>query len=126
MPKPVDFPGSKDANGQSIDVSIDPGWTQICPGHTAPEVDFIAHLSPPPAVYGVGPADRLHLVVVDTTSYGPATVLIEVYGPSDDDGFSAAVNLASGVMDTFVFGCGVGAGYGPCGGYPASTSAPTP
>jgi hypothetical protein len=126
-PAPVDFSGDKDANGQSVDLSMDPGWTQTCPGRTAPEVMFIAHTSQPPAVYGVRPADRLHLVVVDTmSSYGTATVLIEVYGPSAGTGFSAAVDLASSVMNTFVFGCGPGAGYGPCSGYPVATLAPTP
>jgi hypothetical protein len=125
-PAPADFPGGKDINGQSMDISMDPAWTQKCPGHTGPEVMFIAHTSQPPAVYGVGPADKLHLVVLDTVSYGSATVLIEVYGPSDEAGFSAAVDLAHGVMDTFVFGCGPSAGYGPCGGYPASTQTPTP
>jgi hypothetical protein len=125
-PSPANFPGDRDKNGQSMNISMDPAWTQTCPGRTGPEVMFIAHTSQPSAVYGVGPADRLHLVVLDTVSYGPATVLTEVYGPSDEAGFSAAVDLARGVMDTFVFGCGPGAGYGPCSGYPASTSTPTP
>jgi hypothetical protein len=125
-PAPADFPGGIDENGQSIDISMDPGWTQTCPGHSDPEVMFMAHTSQPPAVYGVGPAERLHLVVLDTVSYGSATVLIEVYGPSDEAGFSAAVDLARGVMDTFVFGCGPSAGYGPCGGYPAFAPTPTP
>jgi hypothetical protein len=124
-PAPADFPGNRDENGQSMDISMDPAWTQTCPGRTGPEVMFIAHPSQPPAVYGIGPAEKLHLVVLDTTSYGAATVLIEVYGPSDEAGFAAAVDLARGVMDTFVFGCGPGAGYGPCSGYPASTPAPT-
>lgn len=116
-PVVADFPGDVDQHGQSVDISMDPGWTQTCPGGTGPEVLFIAHTAPPPAVYGVGPTDKLHLVVLDTTSYGPATVMIEVYGPSNEAGFSAAVDLASSVMDSFVFGCGIGA-YGPCGGYP--------
>jgi hypothetical protein len=125
-PTPTNFPGGRDENGRSMDISMDPAWTQTCPGHTEPEVMFIAHPSQPPAVYGVGPANKLHLVVLDTSSYGAATVLIEVYGPSDEAGFSAAVDLARGVMDTFVFGCGPSTGYGPCGGYPASTLTPSP
>ena len=125
-PAPADFPGTGDQNGRSMDITMNPAWTQSCPGRTGPEVDFIAHPSQPPAVYGVGPTDRLHLVALDTAAYGPATVVIEVYGPSDEAGFSAAVGLARSVLDTFVFGCGPGAGYGPCSGYPAPTPTPTP
>ena len=125
-PAPADFPGNTDKNGRSMDISMDPAWTQTCPGGAGPEVMFIAHQAQPPAVYGVGPADKVRLVVLDTASYGQATVLIEVYGPSDDAGFSAAVDLASDVMDTFVFGCGPSTGYGPCGGYPAPTPTATP
>lgn len=117
-PAAVDFRGTRDEGTTSLDITMDPAWTQTCPGRTDPEVLFIAHTTPPLAAYGVGPADKLRLVVFDTASYGPHTVLIEVYGPLDNAGFSETVRITREVMDTFVFGCGPGAGYGPCGGYP--------
>ncbi|MFL5689810.1 MAG: hypothetical protein ACJ77I_12540 [Chloroflexota bacterium] len=125
-PVKADFPGRTEQNGQSIDIAIDPGWTQTCPGRSEPVVQFLAHPGTPASVYGVGSTGKVHLVVVDTTSYGPRTVVIEVYGPSDDTAFADVVDLARDVMDTFVFGCGPGTGYGPCSGYPQPSLAPVP
>jgi len=117
-PKAFDFPGNRDESPLALDITMDPAWTQTCPGRTYPDVLLIAHPSDPPAVYGVGPADRLRLVVFDTESYGLRTVLIEVYGPLDDAGFAQTLRVTDPVLKSFVFGCGPAAGYGPCGGYP--------
>ena len=89
-----------ETNGQSIDISMDPGWTQTCPGRSEPEVMFIAHVARHRRCTASGPPPGCISSALDTTSYGERTVVIEVYGPTDDAGFSAAVELASGVMDT--------------------------
>jgi hypothetical protein len=117
-PSPVDYAGSRDEGAMSLDILMNPTWDQTCPGQSNPEVLFLAHTVPPLGVYGVSALEKVRVVVFDTGSYGPHTVLIEVYGPPDEAGFGATMAAAGSVMDTFVFGCGVGAGYGPCGGYP--------
>jgi hypothetical protein len=116
-PAPFDFAGNQDKRTQVMDIRMAPTWTATCPGRADPEVLFVAHPSAPAAVYGVGPADRVRLIVLDTETYGSHTVLIEVYGPLDDAGFDATMRITDPVLRTFVFGCGPGAGYGPCGGY---------
>jgi len=117
-PAEFDFPGNRDEGTQALEITLDPGWNQSCPGRTVPEVLFIAHPTEPAAAYGVTSADRVRVIVFDTGSYGPHTVLVEVYGPRDDAGFAATLGITDPVLKSFVFGCGPGAGYGPCSGYP--------
>ena len=122
-----DFPGNRDEGTRQLDITMAPSWTQTCPGSPDPVVQFIAHVMPPEGVYGIGGNARLRLIVFDTSSYGPHTVLIEIYGPVDEAGFAATLAIIDPVLRSFVFGCGPGAGYGPCSGYPSgSTSLPEP
>jgi len=119
-PVKFDFTGSTDKDTWALDIAVDPAWTQACPGRQVPEVLFIAHTAPPRAAYGVRAGDRVRLIVFDTTSYGDHTVLVEIYGPGDDARFAQTMRVVQPVLDSFAFGCGPSAGYGPCSGYASS------
>jgi len=102
-PVQVDFHGSQDTGGQSVDVTVAADWTAVCPGGSEPTVALIAHRIEPKAMYGVAASERLRLTILDVRG---ETVVIEVYGPKDAQRFRSTVAIAQNVIDTFRFGCG--------------------
>jgi hypothetical protein len=89
-------------SGQSIDVSVAPGWTTPCPGLGYPVVQFILNSDPSAAStpMGVATGSRMHLVILDV---GGRTVIASVHGPADDAGFLATMSEVQPIFDSMRF-----------------------
>lgn len=97
-PVPVTIGGSK---GQAIDITIRAGQGVTCPGLPAPVVQFIIDEDATGNyVYGATATDRMHLVLLDV---GGRTVIIQVYGSTDQTTYEAGMAVVQPIIDSMRF-----------------------
>ncbi|MBI2776992.1 MAG: hypothetical protein HYX57_06990 [Chloroflexi bacterium] len=112
--------------GRAVDLETNPAWVPACAADAA---KANAPLVTTPGGgglgdgYGIGRGARVRLYAIGV---GNQTVVITVYvyGSPDQAAFSAAADLAEGVIDTFSWVCKADSPAGPCWGPPDASGNP--
>lgn len=99
-PEPVHIGG---LSGQQIDLSLEPGWTETCPGDRTPFVSLV--YSPGFVWWGAAPDERFRIIVLDVEGIPSgmyATVAIVVYS-ADPAAWNDHLAASMAVIDSFEF-----------------------
>jgi hypothetical protein len=94
-PTPVQIGG---ASGQSIDLSIEGDWAELCPAFPL----IWSHELAQPAQFGIDPDRQMRLTILDVRG---RTVLIAIYGPirTTAESFAAAISELQPFIDSIDF-----------------------